>query len=186
VAGTILHQFSGLPAPRFSRGKWLELLFISSLVSLSQGSVEESGLTVLHQFSGLSVPRFSREKWLELFFISSLVCLSQGSQEGSGWNYSSCSLVSLSQGSLERTGWNCSSTVLLSLCPKVLKRELVGTILHQFSGLSVLRFSKEKRLELFFTSSLVCLSQGSVGGSGWNYFFQFYGMSVPRFSRGKW
>jgi hypothetical protein len=40
-------------------------------------------------------------------------------------------------------------------------------------------------LEVFFISSLVCLHQGSIEGSGWNYFFQFYGLSVPRFSRGK-
>ncbi len=95
MVGTILCQFSGLPAPRFCRGKWLELFFICSLVSLFQGSLEGSGWNYFFQFYGLSVPRFSIE--------------------GSGWNY--------------------SLPILWSVCPKVLKREVVGTILHQFSGL---------------------------------------------------
>jgi hypothetical protein len=191
--GTILFQFFGLSALRFSRGNCLELFFISSLVSLSQSSVEGSGWnysssvlwslcpkvlyrevfeTILHLFSGLSVPKFSRGKWLEIFFISSLVCQSQGSQEGSALElFFISSLVSLSQGSLEGSTWNYSSSVLWSLCPKVLYREVVETILHLFSGLSVPKFSRGKWLELFFISSLVCQSQGSQEGSALELFF---------------
>jgi hypothetical protein len=105
--------------------------------------------TILYQFSGLPAPRFSRGKYLELLFISSLVCLSQSSLEGSTWNY--------------------SSSVLWSVSPQVLKREVVGTILHQFSGLPAPRFCRGKWLELFFNTSLVSLSQGSLEGSTWNY-----------------
>ncbi len=164
--GSILHQFSGLPAQRFSRGKWLELFF-SVLWSVCPKVLQREVLgTILHHFSGLPVPRFCRGKCLELFFISSLVSLSQGSLEGSGWNY--------------------SSSVLWSLCPKVLQREVVGSILYQFSGLPAQRFSRGKWLELFFPVLWsVCLKVLQREGVG-NILFQFYGLSVPRFSRGKW
>jgi hypothetical protein len=59
VVGTTLHQFSVLSVPRFCRGKWLEVFFISSLVCLHQGSLEEVVGTILHQFFyGLSLKDF--------------------------------------------------------------------------------------------------------------------------------